>query len=1324
MARKEANPDQRYPCDIPGCNKSYSRPDHLLRHKLNHEVDRVLACTQCDRTFVRQDLLVRHLERHALRGKTLGRWSNKTRDKDSAGGSKGSGAGRQSRSRHQASVEANDGDEDEDDEDEDDKDQHDNDQSRFLGGVGESTSSAWGASGSGVQLGQAQSFTSPTMYPEQSPGGGTNWPSAGSPRKAHFAPQHYRNGSTDVPPIMPGSPPGSIYPGSGYGAGSGSVNGLPQSTSPDIYPSPHAALEGSFSRPPPQEGEGNDGGSANDGYSAFHRPSLWNEETAATSADRSSYKWVPPDEGGGGSYAPPPSGAYYAGWPDAPGIANASESGEQGVDGPGTAPAQHLSAPPAVAAPVAAHQSSRQATFGHQSLPGQDIFPFAPPSMDHAAEYGWLFDGIDPFATSGGFPGMGSRMASRGQSQTSGFSPCSSDGVGPAVGGGQNFMGLGMGGNGAGTSRGRASDTYSLGRGTSHDGTLLSTDGVEQPNALEDLAYFASLQAEIPNRATFHVDVVAHHRLLYFLQSVSELPSSPLFTPSALRCYIYLFFVKFNRIYPLIHEPTFVASATDPMLLSAVIVVGAHFAGLPAHEMAVRIAQKIWGAIVSLEDFRPARATLPMLQAMLLTECFGKMMSTRPQHEMAHLFHNFIITLARRNAVFNATTVTLPGSEDSEEHWRAWAREEEKKRIALFAFVLDAQHATIFRQIPALSAFQIQLHLPCSDEEWSKLSPESWNAHRKRPNYRSPSLFIPALKACIMPGNVSTDVDIFSRFVLLHGLMSIAYDLQWKQNVLLGAEGGSGGSQSGSANGTPAAESGIADWKNRLSSAYASWKSRLDIACLSVTSPTAQTIYKASQGLNVAAQIALFADTVDIQIYAGLPSVLGRFIDRSTFNASRKAIKEWARTKDGRVATWYAVHFLRSSLFGPTANGAPRLGKGATVPDDSHVTLPALNRSEGGMDGRANSPLAALSGALPEPRKNVERDAGLDEVLHHRWCQYLSALVIWAYGHALTPPRQSQSSANPSGGAQTNGNAATLPGGSTATPSSHILPHPTGFNPYQQTSRPPSEAQALDYLDKMSTRSPEDLEKIEIRSYTKGVLELVEKELRGSRWELGREASGVLRKLIQNHLCPGPLSNSGNGSGAPNPAPTSGSGNLGSNGHGGGDGDGRGNHGNGTKSNGGGSGDKSGLRKGNGRLSSLEDRSANHDDSVLREGPAPAAAAVSSTAVTKGEERNENEKQPMMMMELVGEESKPPAKPATGAALTTDAISWDKGGDDGGTMTKDLEEAKVATNTIHPSTTSISNVENATQRQRHHHHHHHSRRQNPHRNQGRKVEIA
>jgi hypothetical protein len=58
---------RRFTCEHAGCNKQYSRAEHLQRHSLNHEPKRVFRCHSdgCCQTFVRQDLFDRHVERHS-----------------------------------------------------------------------------------------------------------------------------------------------------------------------------------------------------------------------------------------------------------------------------------------------------------------------------------------------------------------------------------------------------------------------------------------------------------------------------------------------------------------------------------------------------------------------------------------------------------------------------------------------------------------------------------------------------------------------------------------------------------------------------------------------------------------------------------------------------------------------------------------------------------------------------------------------------------------------------------------------------------------------------------------------------------------------------------------------------------------------------------------------------------------------------------------------------------------------------------------------------------------------------------------------------------
>ncbi|KAJ1329906.1 DNA binding [Microdochium nivale] len=61
------NAPRRFICDWPGCDKIYSRSEHLQRHILNHAPREIYACDEpgCDHKFVRSDLLARHKKRHS-----------------------------------------------------------------------------------------------------------------------------------------------------------------------------------------------------------------------------------------------------------------------------------------------------------------------------------------------------------------------------------------------------------------------------------------------------------------------------------------------------------------------------------------------------------------------------------------------------------------------------------------------------------------------------------------------------------------------------------------------------------------------------------------------------------------------------------------------------------------------------------------------------------------------------------------------------------------------------------------------------------------------------------------------------------------------------------------------------------------------------------------------------------------------------------------------------------------------------------------------------------------------------------------------------------
>lgn len=58
--------EKTFACEEPGCDKRFTRAEHLSRHQLNHRPKEIFPCQfpGCSKTFVRADLRARHAQRH------------------------------------------------------------------------------------------------------------------------------------------------------------------------------------------------------------------------------------------------------------------------------------------------------------------------------------------------------------------------------------------------------------------------------------------------------------------------------------------------------------------------------------------------------------------------------------------------------------------------------------------------------------------------------------------------------------------------------------------------------------------------------------------------------------------------------------------------------------------------------------------------------------------------------------------------------------------------------------------------------------------------------------------------------------------------------------------------------------------------------------------------------------------------------------------------------------------------------------------------------------------------------------------------------------
>ncbi|KAG0651214.1 Nicotinate catabolism cluster-specific transcription factor [Hyphodiscus hymeniophilus] len=410
----------------------------------------------------------------------------------------------------------------------------------------------------------------------------------------------------------------------------------------------------------------------------------------------------------------------------------------------------------------------------------------------------------------------------------------------------------------------------------------------------------------------------------------------PLLTMDSLQQWSDLFFGHFNVSYPLFHQATFDPSQTEPLLLTAVLLLGATYSSKDDHLFSICIHNVMRTQIFGSVAFT-TRPTLWILQTVLLVECFGKSRAGQLQHDMSHLFHGLLINLIRRSDCQSARCRAFnDGDVDPHTKWIAEVEAEQKRRLALLCFMWDTQHAVLFSQSLCMNAAELKLSLPWDIALWEADTVEEWQAASlKAP---SPPLYLSVLKSYINPGPNSRTPKLngLSRVLMLHGLMSVAWDLDRRDQTSLGI-----------------AITGASDsWQSRIARSYDTWKSDFDnytkeSLILLEGSPERDEFQKfctANLAIYHAAHIILNVEIIDLQIYAGASHIIGRPVTRADRDRSRQRIESWAKqgSTSAAKAGSHAARILRDGI-----------------------------------------------------RKLKHWD--VDDVFHYPWCLYLASLTCWAF---------------------------------------------------------------------------------------------------------------------------------------------------------------------------------------------------------------------------------------------------------------------------------------------------------------------------------------
>jgi hypothetical protein len=107
-------------------------------------------------------------------------------------------------------------------------------------------------------------------------------------------------------------------------------------------------------------------------------------------------------------------------------------------------------------------------------------------------------------------------------------------------------------------------------------------------------------------------------------------------------------------------------------------------------------------------------------------------------------------------------------------------------RLALLCFMWDTQHAVLFSQSLCMNAAELKLPLPWDAAIWeAETAEEWWSGSSIQP---APASYLSILRAYVNPEseNRPTNLSGLSRVLALHGLMSVAWDLNRRDQTSLG----------------------------------------------------------------------------------------------------------------------------------------------------------------------------------------------------------------------------------------------------------------------------------------------------------------------------------------------------------------------------------------------------------------------------------------------------------------------------------------------------------------------------------------------------------
>lgn len=356
-----------------------------------------------------------------------------------------------------------------------------------------------------------------------------------------------------------------------------------------------------------------------------------------------------------------------------------------------------------------------------------------------------------------------------------------------------------------------------------------------------------------------------------------------------------------------------------------------------------------------------------------------------------------------------------------------------------------------------MNASELKLTLPWDPSLWQASSASEWQLLTQ--STPPPPQYLSILKSYTNP-TPSTPIphhlNALSRVLILHGLMSISWDLGRRDQTACGLS------------------QGISSWRDRIAGCYALWRTDFEnytssiLSSLSFSPANAakfQRFAVANLAVYHTAQLILQVDIIDLQIVAGAKHIIGRPVTMMDKERSRRRIEEWIEGDGGERAAraaWHAGWLFRDGV------------------------------------------------------RKLE-NWNVDEMFHYPWCLYLATLMCWVFHSSSSKSVTSNISSSTSTPTSNFARSPNKLSRSSSSSHSNMDGENDDDEDSDWDARAEMNAliSALTRIDERKESFVRDMWIVAAKWRTGGLVRCMVKQLNTVRWAVVREGMIVLRGLLE-----------------------------------------------------------------------------------------------------------------------------------------------------------------------------------------------------------------